>query len=381
MRRPGFGKVLHHDDLVAASRAGGKLDLHEFGVRGEHHPFYLFESLDPGLYQRSMGSARRKFRDELLVLGEHGLLPLEGRDQLLAPDFPFAEIKVVVAGIGRDRSRGNLHRARTEARHEFAVMARHDEVAGKPAEPFLEPDDGFHVKVVGRFVHEEDVRIEHEYAGKGDAHFPAARKIFHGFAETYGTDPESGKHCFGAVFEVVAVPMEKFTLQFPVYVHFGVAEGNGGRIGHAVFELCQFFADLEDRAGTGENLVKGAAARHFADILRKIADNRARIHRDGARIVFFLAGDYPEERGLARAVRTDKADPVAGTDQKIGVVQDDAVPVGDADTGQFYHDGTPAKEASIAERVHRVTTGRISGRTVVSACAPGPPQVILYRCE
>jgi len=73
--------------------------------------------------------------------------------------------------------------------------------------------------------------------------------------------------------------------------------------------------------------------------------------------VFFLAGDYPEERGLARAVRTDKADPVAGTDQKIGVVQDDAVPVGDADTGQFYHDGTPAKDASITERVRCVTGG------------------------
>jgi hypothetical protein len=37
-----------------------------------------------------------------------------------------------------------------------------------------QPDDRFHVKMVGRLVKQENIRIEGQDLGQFDAHFPAA---------------------------------------------------------------------------------------------------------------------------------------------------------------------------------------------------------------
>ena len=52
-------------------------------------------------------------------------------------------------------------------------------------------------------------------------------------------------------------------------------------------------------------------ARHLADILAEIADRDAAIDRDLALVGLLLAGDHPEQRRLAGAVRADKADLLA----------------------------------------------------------------------
>ncbi|MDT4876366.1 hypothetical protein FQZ97_1118010 [compost metagenome] len=90
-------------------------------------------------------------------------------------------------------------------------------------------------------------------------------------------------------------------------VHFVGAVG----VAHGGFQFAHFGDERADRAGPIHHFGNDATTGHFADILAEIADGDAAIDRDLALIGLFLAGDHPEQRRLAGAVRTHKANLLA----------------------------------------------------------------------
>ena len=102
----------------------------------------------------------------------------------------------------------------------------------------------------------------------------------------------------------------------------------------------QLGRDLADGTGAIHHLGHGAAAGHLADVLVEIADGDAAIGRDLAFVGQLLAGDHPEQRGLAGAVRADEADLLALVEGGGGFDEEDLVAglladVVEADHGVF----------------------------------------------
>jgi hypothetical protein len=81
-------------------------------------------------------------------------------------------------------------------------------------------------------------------------------------------------------------------------------------------------------AGTGENFFQSAAAGHFSNILRKIADNKSGIYLNFALIWFLIASYQAKNRGFAGSIRTYQADFIAGSYEKTGVLKKNTISKG-----------------------------------------------------
>src|SRR5262249_49081300 len=91
------------------------------------------------------------------------------------------------------------------------------------------------------------------------------------------------------------------------------------------------------RAGAVHHLGYRAAARHLADVLAEIADGHAAIDRYLALVGLLLAGNHPEQRGLAGAVRTDEADLLALVERGGGFNEENLPAVLLADVVETNH--------------------------------------------
>ena len=98
-------------------------------------------------------------------------------------------------------------------------------------------------------------------------------------------------------------------------------------------------ATRADRTGAVHHLGYRAAARHLADILAEIADGDAAIDRHLALVGQLLAGDHPEQRGLAGAIGADEPDLLALLERRGGLDEEDlmAVLLGDVVETDHVH--------------------------------------------
>ena len=87
-------------------------------------------------------------------------------------------VKRVVAAVAVDGAvfdgPGRLH----GTVEKLAVVADDDDGAGQALEPGFKPDEAVDIKVVGRFVQQQELRGIDEASRKGEAIAPAARKFF-----------------------------------------------------------------------------------------------------------------------------------------------------------------------------------------------------------
>ena len=74
--RPALGEPSHLDDVVAAARGDGKVELHRPFLGRNLDAFDLLELLDPRLHLRGVGRARGEAGNELFLLGKHVVLLL-----------------------------------------------------------------------------------------------------------------------------------------------------------------------------------------------------------------------------------------------------------------------------------------------------------------
>ena len=111
----------------------------------------------------------------------------------------------------------------------------------------------------------------------------------------------------------------------------------------------------------------GAAARHLADVLAEVADGDAAIDRDLALVGLLLAGDHPEQRRLAGAVRADQADLLALLERRGGFDEENLPAVLLADIVETNHvrAGDPGTDLR-----RPYAMGRAQGKSVCALFRP-----------
>ena len=353
--QPDFAKAIEPANVVTAAGRLGKLEPHHPLLRRQLDPLDLLQLLDARLHLGGMGNPRPEAGDEVLLLGQHLLLaPVTGQ-QLFPADLPLAQVKIIVAAVGGHALVGHLDNPPDHAVHELAVMAGHEQRALELAhQPLLQPDNGFHVQMVGRLVQQQDVRVDGEDAGQGDAHLPAAAEGLHRKMPAVAADAQPGQHRLGPVLQVIAAPVLELlggvAVAFQEGLEFVVRHGRG----HGRFHLPDLLAQGGDLAGGGHDLGQGRSAGHLAHLLGKIADHRASGAGNLALVRLLLPGDQAENGRLAGAVGTDQAGAGGRENLHGGVVEQHPGAVLLADVGQMDHGNSQEKR--------RMEPGRDLGR-------------------
>jgi hypothetical protein len=88
----------------------------------------------------------------------------------------FQEVAVVAFGFeGAVRIAAiDLDHPRCDGFQKTTVVAHDEKGAGFGPEQSLQPEDAFDVQVVGRFVHQQNVRLQHQRADDGQTFLPAS---------------------------------------------------------------------------------------------------------------------------------------------------------------------------------------------------------------
>src|SRR4029077_10515746 len=94
--------VLQARDILARTRRRLEFECHGLAPPRRLDALDLLQLLDPALHLCGMGSARLEALDELDLLGQHRLLPLELRLLLLVVERPLLLIELVIAGKSRE---------------------------------------------------------------------------------------------------------------------------------------------------------------------------------------------------------------------------------------------------------------------------------------
>src|SRR5205807_1144354 len=84
---------------------------------------------------------------------------------------------------------------------------------------------------------------------------------------------------------------------------------------------------IAETSAAGDRFIEHRAAGHLLDVLPEVADGHLLRHGDVAIVGRLLADDHAKERGLARAVRSDQAGPLAGIELKGSIDEDELPPV------------------------------------------------------
>ncbi len=83
----------------------------------------------------------------------------------------------VIAGIGMNGAILDVQHSADDGVQELAVVRDHQQRARKRREPFLQPDDGVEIQMVGRFVQQQEVGARTQRPGHAQPHAPASREF------------------------------------------------------------------------------------------------------------------------------------------------------------------------------------------------------------
>ena len=141
-------------------------------------------------------------------------------------------------------------------------------------QPFLQPDDRFDVEVVGRLVEQQDIGVDGQDPGQGDAHLPAAAEGFDRPVEIVVREAETGEHRLGPGIEVIAAAMLEDLDDVAVALQqVGQFRHRPSARSSPPPSPASARPSLDDLAGCRHDLGEYGPAGHLADILGEIADD------------------------------------------------------------------------------------------------------------
>ena len=108
-----------------------------------------------------------------LLFGKRGLLV---RQALRA----FFQVEIVATAVEREFLLRQFQRLRGGGVEKIAVVRNDDLGAGQAGEMVFQPQHGFQIQVVGRFVQQQQIGAAHQGLREVEPHPPAARKGFDG---------------------------------------------------------------------------------------------------------------------------------------------------------------------------------------------------------
>ena len=262
----------HH----AVAFGGGREE--EMDVRGVQlvhlHHLHLFQQLHAALHLLGLGRLVAEPLDEGLDVADLLLLVLIHLllvgDALLAP----LHVGVVVAFVVLQVAEGDLQGAAADVVQETAVVRYEHQAAPVVLQEGLQPLDGNDVKVVGRFVQQDDFGAPQQDFGQFHTHLPAAAELADRPVEIVGGEAQPQQHLLHVRFDVGGAEVLPPLLQFvDALDEFGVC------FGMVVVALRQFGGQLLHPAVGLTDFVKGFVGL-FPDgfvaldfqLLRQVAD-------------------------------------------------------------------------------------------------------------
>ena len=194
-----------------------------------------------------------------------------------------------------------------------------------------QPGDRVGVEVVGGLVEQEvvalgapppAVRGGEQDAGQLDAAALTARQRGDPLAQHPLGQPEVGADAGGVALGGVPAERGEALLDAAVLAHGPLVLRAVDQLGHRRLRLLHLAEHLVE-AARGQHPVLGADGEiALAGVLRQVADRARAVELAPVRLA--LAREHPHRGGLARAVATDQADPVAGLHAQHRVGQQDA---------------------------------------------------------
>ncbi len=116
-------------DVVARARRLLEIEAQLLPALRRLEALDLFELLHARLHLRGVARPRLEARDERLLFGEHGLLPLDRALGLRVEERALPDVKFVISRENRQLAAVDLDDLVDDAVHELAIVGRHDERA------------------------------------------------------------------------------------------------------------------------------------------------------------------------------------------------------------------------------------------------------------
>ena len=290
----------------------------------------------------------REALDEAAFLGEHRLLARVRRLAVRVAERPLAFVEVVVPRVQRDLAVVDLGDLRHDAVHELPIVRRHQQRAGPGRQELLQPDDRLDVQVVRRLVHQQHVGVAQQHARHGHAHLPAPRQRPHVAVDPVVVESQAVQHFAGLRLQRVPAEVVVLLLHLAEAGEDPIHVAGAGRVGHRVLKALEFVVQRPHAPAARDGLVEDRSARHLFHVLAEVPDGRPLRHADAALVGFLFTGDHPEQRGLARAVRPDQADFLAGIELEGRVDEQQLPAVLLRDGVERDHAGRP----SVSQWIH-----------------------------
>ena len=275
--------------------------------------------------------------DKLLLFSQHRLLPAKRGLLIRLAYGSFTFIEIVIAGIADDFAGVDLRNLRDNAVHEFAIMRSHQQRPWIRLQKLLQPDDGFNIQMVRRFIHQQNFGLAEQHPRQRDTHLPSARKRAHIAINLVFLKAQSVQHFARLSFEGIAAEVFVLFLHFAEAVQNTVHIASLRRVFHRVLQGFEFMMQVARASTAGNGFIEHGAAGHLFHILAEIADGQFLRNRYFAFIGIFLAHHHAEERSLARAVGTHQPHLLSRVQLKGGFDENELLAVLLANVGKRNH--------------------------------------------
>ena len=245
----------------------------------------------------------------------------------LVPEVVVADVHLYLAVV-------YVHDVRADVVEEVAVVADHEDGTLVVHEEVLEPDDALEVEVVRGLVEQDDVRLAEERLGEQDLDLEPRVHVCHERVVEGGVHAEALEYLAGVGLGLPAAELCELLLEL------------GGADAVLVREVCLFVdgilllaALIEPHVAHDDSVEHGVGVVH-ALVLLEHGHAGLRVHIDVSAGGVYLAGEYLEEGGFARAVRADDAVAVACGELQVNVGKKHLPAVLQAEIINSYHVGT-----------------------------------------
>ena len=237
-------------------------------------------------------------------------------------DLALLEVGVVATAVGRHplQAAVDLDDGRHGRGQEGPVVADQHHRLGPLPDEGLDELQPVGVQVVGRLVEEVDVVAGEQQAGE-----PGPGGLAPGqrgdLAIEVGGQPDPGEHLGGALVEIGAAEGEPVLQRLRVPVRLsGILRVRGHRLGRGIHR------DLRgsDAGSPGQRLADGLPRRPVRGLGEQADPGLRRAGRHLALERLQRTGEDVQQGRLARAVRPDQPDHLAGTDDEVELVHEGA---------------------------------------------------------
>ena len=185
---------------------------------------------------------------------------------------------------------------------------------------FFQPVACFEIKMVGRFIQQQQVGLLQQQLGQRQPHLPAAGELIRLPLPVFFAKAQSLQHASHFGFNRVAIAGAEFMLEAVIAVgHLGIFRAGVVEFGDFMCQLFQFPLHGVQSGEHRHAFRKHGAAGKREPILRQISGSRSLGNNERAVVERIQAGENLHQRGFARAVRAHQTDAVVGRDQPVGV--------------------------------------------------------------